>query len=280
MILVTGATGQVGSQLVPQLLDRNVPVRALTRDVSKLASWGDRIQPVSGSFDQPETLLAAMQGVEQVYLMSSGVGAEHVEMAVNAAKQAGVRHIVLLSSLGANDTTFLIGKWHHDREAAVRESGLAWTFLRPGYFMSNALMWAETIKTQGAVYVPGSGGWSAPIDPQDIATVAALALTQPGHEDHIYDLTGEEILTTAEQLDILSRALGKPLQFVNVPPDAAREQMLQSGMPAIYVDAIMELFTRMREGGGALKTDTFERLTGHKPRTFEAWCRNHVAAFQ
>jgi len=280
MILVTGATGQVGSQLIPQLLDRNVPVRALTRDASKLARWGDRVEIVAGSFDQPETLQAAMQGVEQMFLMSTGVGAEQVEAAMTAAKQAGVRHAVFLSSMGANDPTLLLGKWHHDREEAIRASGLAWTFLRPGFFMSNTLMWAETIKTQGAVYFPGGEGQVAPIDPQDIAAVAALALTQSGHDGQIYELTGPELITTGEQVEILSHVLDKPLRYVDVPPDAAREEMLKSGIPAIFVEAITELYARMREGRGALKTDTFERVTGRKPRTFEAWCREHVAAFQ
>jgi uncharacterized protein YbjT (DUF2867 family) len=280
MILVTGATGQVGSQLIPQLLERNVPVRALTRDPGKLAHWGNRIETIASSFDQPDTLLAAMQGVERMFLMSAGVGAGQVEAAMQAAKQAGVRHVVFLSSMGADDPTLLIGKWHHDREAAIRASGLAWTFLRPGYFMSNTFMWVETIKTQGAVYVPGSQGQFAPIDPQDIAAVAAVALTQPGHGGQIYELTGPELMTTGEQVEILARVLDKPLRYVDVPPDAAREEMIKSGMPAIFVEAMTQLFTRMREGRGAIKTDTFEQVVGRKPRTFAAWCRDHIAAFQ
>ncbi len=280
MILVTGATGNVGSELVPQLLELEQPVRVLSRDANKVAHFGDRVERAIGSFDQPDTLDAAMQGIEQVFLMTAELGEEHVQAAVEAAKRTGVSRIVYLSSLGAGNPTIQIGKWHHDREAVIRDSGLAWTFLRPGMFASNVLQWADTIKTQGAVYYPGGAGKVAPIDPRDIATVAALALTQPGHDGNIYQLTGDELLTIGEQVEILSRVLDKPLRYVDIPPSAAREGMLQSGMPPVLVDAIIELFTLVRQDQVTYRTDTFEQTTGHKPRTFEAWCRDHAAAFQ
>ncbi len=127
----------------------------LTRDLRKVEHWRDRIQATVGSFDQPETLDTAMRGVEQVFLMSAGEGTCHIEAALQAAKRAGVKHIVYLSSSGAMEQALQIGQWHRDREAVIEASGLTWTFVRPGQFMSNALMWAETIKTQGAVYFPG-----------------------------------------------------------------------------------------------------------------------------
>src|SRR5207237_197124 len=148
------------------------------------------------------------------FLMTNEVGAGHVETMMKAAQQAGVRHVVYLSSTGANHPTLLLGRWHRDREEIIRASGLTWTFLRPGNFMSNTLMWAETIKTQETVYFPGGAGRTAPIDPQDIAAVAALALTQPGHEGRIYELTGGELLTAAQQTEILSHVLGKPIRYV------------------------------------------------------------------
>ncbi|HLK56037.1 MAG TPA: SDR family oxidoreductase [Chthonomonadaceae bacterium] len=279
MILVTGATGNVGSELVSQLLDRNQQVRVLTRDPRKVAQWGDRVECAVGSFDEPATLDAALKGVDKMFLMTSEIGSGQVEAAIKAARQAGVQHVVYLSSTGANHPDLLLGKWHQDREAAIRASGVAWTFLRPGNFMSNTLMWAETVKTQGAVYFPG-GGQSAPIDPEDIAAVAAVALTQAGHEGQIYELTGEELLTVAQQTEILSHVLGKPLRYVDVPPAVAREGMLQRGMPPILADAVAQVFTYVRDGRGAQATDTVERVVGRKPRTFEAWCRDHVAAFQ
>jgi uncharacterized protein YbjT (DUF2867 family) len=141
-------------------------------------------------------------------------------------------------------------------------------------------MWAQTIKTQGAVYFPGGEGRSAPIDPQDIASVAAVALTNSGHEGRIYELTGGELLTAAEQTEILSRVLAKPIRYIDVSPSAAREGMLKSGMPPPLADAVTEVFEAMRGGEVAQITNTFETVVGRKPRTFEAWCREHAAEFR
>jgi uncharacterized protein YbjT (DUF2867 family) len=280
MILVTGATGNVGRELVPQLLDLKQSVRVLTRDAHKVAHWKGSVEVTIGSFEQPDTLDAAMQSVKQVFLLSAGLEASHAKTAVWAARRTGVPHIVYLSSMGAGNPNIQLFRWHHESEEAIRDSGLIWTFLRPGQFMSNALMWAETIKSQETVYFPGGNGTTAPIDPRDIAAVAALALTQPGHESKIYELTGAEPLTAGKQVEILSRVLGKPLRYVDVPPAAAREGMIKSGMSVVVADAVAELFTMVREGRASQTTDTFERIVGKAPRTFEAWCQDHVAAFQ
>jgi (4-alkanoyl-5-oxo-2,5-dihydrofuran-3-yl)methyl phosphate reductase len=285
MILVTGATGNVGSELVSQLLDLNQRVRVLTRDPQKVAHWGDRVECAVGSFDQPSTLETALQGVDRIFLMTSEVGAGQVEAMMSAARQADVRHVVYLSSTGAKYPNLLLGKWHHDREEAIRASGLTWTFLRPGNFMSNTLMWAQTIKTQGTVYFPGGEGRTAPIDPQDIAAVAALALLHPGHDGRIYELTGGELLTAAQQTETLARVLDKPIRYVDIPPSTAHEGMLKSGMPPLVADAVIEVFSFVRvgrfpDGQEAQINDTFEQVAGRKPRPFEVWCRDHVSAFQ
>lgn len=280
MILVTGATGNVGQELVSQLLEQGQSVRVLTRDPRKAAIWGDRVACTQGSFEEPETLKAALQGVDQLFLMTNEIGAEHVQTMMRAVQGTEVRNIVYLSSTGAGHPELIIGKWHIDREEAIRASGLSWTFLRPGNFMSNALMWAETIKTQGVVYSPSGEGRTAPIDPRDIATVAALALTTPDHVGKIYELTGEEALTAEQQTEILALALGKPLRCIDVPPAAFREQMVQRGLPPLVADATAEIFALIREGWGGTATDTFAQVVGRKPRAFEAWCRDHIAAFQ
>jgi uncharacterized protein YbjT (DUF2867 family) len=200
--------------------------------------------------------------------------------AIAAAKQAGVRHVVKLSVIGAEKPVFTFSKWHAQAEKRLMDSGLEWTMLRPINFTTNSLTWAETVKTQGAFYQPtGDGRWAA-IDPADIGVVAVKALTTRGHEGKGYTLTGPESLSAAGYAAKLSAVLGRPVKFVDVPPEAAREGMLKSGIPPVYVDAILDLFAFIKAGKVDLVTDTVEKVTGRKAGTFEAWVRRNIVAFQ
>jgi uncharacterized protein YbjT (DUF2867 family) len=201
---------------------------------------------------------------------------------IEAAKKAGVQHIVKLSTLEATEHKIKVGQWHYEREELIRSSGLHWTFLRPGMFMSNSIQWwADSIKGQGSVFSPGGKkGKAAPVDPRDVARVAALALTQPGHHGQAYQLTGSELFTIGEMVQVISQVLGKPIQYVDIPPIAAKLFMLKTGMDKALVNALMEMLASLRRNEGAIVTDTVQRLTGHPPRTFAAWCREHVTAFQ
>ena len=277
MILITGATGNVGQELVAQLLELKQAVRVFVRDERKVAYLGNRIERAVGDLDRPETLAAAMQGVDRMYLMTYETQQDINVLA--AAKSAGVKHIVKLSTLEANIPELPIGVWHHDREQLIEASGLTWTFLRPGQFTSNALQWARTIKQQSTVYASYGEGKVAPIDPRDIAAVAAIALTQPGHTGQIYELTGPELVTTREQVAILAGVLGKSLRHVEIPPLAAKEQMLQHGMPPAVAEALTDLAIAVREGKAEQYTDTVEKVTGCPPRPFEVWCCDHRPAF-
>ncbi len=151
--------------------------------------------------------------------------------------------------------------------------------LRPGNFSSNALRWAHTIKTQGAVYAPHGDGKSAPIDPRDIADVAFHALTEDGHEGKTYGLTGDESMSTREQVAVLSKAIGKELRFVDVPEAGARSAMIGSGLPEIMADAVLELVRAGAGPSGGMKTDTVREVTGHGARTFADWAKDNAAAF-
>ena len=281
MILVTGATGDIGGDVVRQLVAAGESVRALARDPARAAKLGPAVEVTRGDLLQPDTLAAAFAGVTKLFLMAHAgdlpLVAEH---ALAAAKRAGVRHVVLLSS----STTLIeplvtIGKWHLAAEQQLEATGLSWTMLRPGNFASNALRWAPMIKARGAVFAPLGPGKSAPIDPHDIASVAVKALTTPGHEGKKYVLTGDELLSAAEQVDILGAALGKPLRFVEVPAANARAAMLESGMDEVFADAMLELFSLSRAGGEALRTSTVREVTGAAPRTFAEWVRAHLSAF-
>jgi uncharacterized protein YbjT (DUF2867 family) len=201
--------------------------------------------------------------------------------AADAAKKGGVKHIVMLSSASVRDENpTQIGRWHIDGEAKVKASGIPWTMLQPGAFASNTLQWVGSIKASGAVFLPMGEGKMTPIDPHDIADVAVKVLTEPDHEGKSYELSGPESLTTAEQLAKISAAIGKPLKYVDVTPEAAREGMAKAGMPEVFINAMLEISARVREGQGWDANETVEQLLGRKARPYEDWLSRNVAAFQ
>jgi uncharacterized protein YbjT (DUF2867 family) len=278
MILVTGATGNVGSEVVEQLVSAGHPVRVLVRDERKVAHLAKQVQKAVGDLDKPETLPAAMQGIDKMFLVITGNGAVQTQNALAAAKQAGVRHIVKLSSSTVRYPV-KIGEWHREREKLVAESGIASTFIRPGAFMANALRWAPMIRSQAAVFQAGTDGKTPAIDEKDIASVSVVALTRPGHEGKSYEISGPVAISAAEQVAILSKVLGKPVRIVDVPEAAAADSMRKGGMPPAMVDAVLELIRLARSAGAVEVSPVVEQLTGATARTFESWCQDHVAAF-
>ncbi|MGA7127139.1 MAG: hypothetical protein WBZ19_12575, partial [Chthoniobacterales bacterium] len=157
--------------------------------------------------------------------------------------------------------------------------GLPWTFLRPGGFMSNTFQWAGTIKSQAKVFNPMGDGKTAPISPYDIAAVAAVALTSSGHEGNAYDLTGPAVLSTPDQVQILSKIIGKPIECVDIPVEVASERAIASGVPEVLVESLAQLWRQVRAQSAAFQTKEVERLTGRPGQTFETWGREHRAAF-
>lgn len=173
------------------------------------------------------------------------------------------------------------GMWHREQEKLIESSGLNWTFLRPTMMMVNTIeWWASTIKNQSSVYFPGGRGSVSPVDPRDIAAVACTVLTQAGHAGKVYELTGPEVLTIRDMVRILSRVLGKPIRYVNVPVFMAGIWMRRSGMSKQLVSGLMETLGALHRNEYAYVTDTVARVGECEPRTFEEWCRDHIAAFQ
>lgn len=280
MILVTGATGNIGGEAMRLLLARGERMRALSRDPARLAGKADGAEVVRGDLLQPETLGPALDGVEKALLVA---GAEDLPAAaanIVRARSATLRHVVLISSWTiAFEPPTAIGNWHLAAEEVLKASGLAWTMLRPGYFASNALRWAGSIRAQGAVYAPVSAA-TAPIDPRDIAAVAVRALTEPGHEGKTYVLTGEVVATPAQQVEQIAAALGKPVRLNEVPDAAAHAGMIKAGMPEALADAILELaHAGLARPEPDLSGDV-RAVTGAAPRSFADWVRDHVAAFR
>ncbi len=279
MILVTGATGHVGRELIPQLLQAGQTVRALGRDAGRLAALPTGAERCVGDLNDPAALAVAIGDVSRIFLVT--YDSQQDRNVLGAAKRAGVQRIVKLSTLEAAEHKIKVGVWHYEREDLIRASGLGWTFLRPGMFMTNAVdWWAASIRQQGAVFFPGGKGRVAPVDPRDVAAVGCRALTEPGHDNQAYELTGPELMTMAGMVEIIGKQLGRPLKYQDIPPLAARLWMLKSGMDRRLVDALMEMMTSLRRNEGAIVTDAVERVTGLKPRTFETWCREHIAEFQ
>ncbi|MFJ9540879.1 NAD(P)H-binding protein [Streptomyces sp. NPDC101225] len=283
MILVTGATGHVGGELVRRLADAGRPVRAMTRRPAR-ARLPEGVEAVYGDADDPASLAAAFAGVSGAFLMSAQAvgtapGPTHDLALAQAAARAGVRRLVKLSVLDAGAGTDVIARWHAEAESAVTDPSRnwAWTLLRPGRFMSNALQWAGQLRTGDEVAVPFADRPAASVDPADLADIAAQALTADGHAGATYELSGPQSLTPVEELSVLGEVLGRALRANALPPQAARAGMERYGFPAEVVDAIMR--RTLESDRGAEVLPTAEKLLGRPARTFAQWARAHTEAF-
>ncbi len=274
MILVTGATGNVGSALIKELDVLKAPYRAGLRHAGSMG-----IDSVAFDFDDPATFGPALTGVEKLFLLTSG-GTEREGPAVDAAKAAGVRHIVKLSVWGSEREDFAFGRHHRAIEKRIEASGVPYTFLRPNGFMQNYLTQAETIKGRGAFYLPSRDSRYSLIDVRDVGAVAARILTASGHEGRGYALSGPESLSNGEIAQKLSAATGKPVAYVGVPDDVFRKSLVDAGVPGPYADDYIDLFHYYIAGKGAAVTAEVEQVTGKAPRTFDEFATDFAAQFK
>jgi uncharacterized protein YbjT (DUF2867 family) len=280
LTLVTGAAGNVASRVVRRLLKRSMPVRAFVRPNDAKPS-GTGVEVFEGDLADRERVRAAMKGVSKVYLLATGIDLVALEAAVvDAAIAEKVELIVKHSVQGAHYETALIPRNHRASEKHIEASGVPYTFLRPGSFASNALGWVGMLRSGDSVYGP-YGEMALPvIDPEDLAAVAEKVLTEPGHLGKIYELTGPQALTTAEQVAILGGVLGRRLAYVHVPDDVARKGMVDKGMLPAYADAMIGLVKMLRDIGRVDPTPTVATLLGRSATSFESFVRANASAFR
>jgi uncharacterized protein YbjT (DUF2867 family) len=277
MILVTGATGNIGRELVGALAARGEQVRALVRPAGdRQQAFPPGVQPAAGDLNSPDSMRAALAGARGLFLLP---GYQNMAGTLAEASQAGVKQVVLVSSssVEGGDPGNAVTHYMMESEAAVRESGLAWTFLRPFGFMSNALQWVPQLQAGDVVRAPWPDVPVAMVDPCDIAAVAAVALTSAGHEGRHYTLSGPEPLRPADRVRVLGEVLGRDLTFEGQPDDEARAQMSEA-MPAEYVDAFFRFYSAGTLDESHVRPDVSD-VTGRPPRSFRQWARAHVGAF-
>ncbi len=285
MILVTGATGLNGSELVLRLSAMGIPVRALVRSATRAQGFSSlsNVEIVEGDMERPETLTRALQGVDRAMLISSSDPAmlEVQSNFIEAARKAGVKHVVKLSGIMPDlDSPFRFARMHGEIERRLETSGMAFTHLRSGEFMHAYFRQVPSIVARGALFLPMEDAKIASIDIGDLAEVAAAVLTGSGHEGKIYPLTGPEALSMTEVAEKLSAATGKMIQYVNVAPEEAKRAQLAAGVPPFTADALAELFAERRKGKEAQVSPVIQTVFGRRATSFDEFAMRNAAIFR
>ncbi len=280
MILVTGSSGTIGSELIKLLTAEGRPVRAGYRSRPPTTAG---VRPARIDLSTGEGLKEAVDGVDAVFLLVGEMDDQTAAelRVVEAAKRAGVRRLVKLSVLGAPTEAYSFAKVHRPVERAIESSGIPYTLLRPGSFMQNFVTFeGEGIRQTGSFALPCGHARQTMVDVRDIARVAAKVLTSGGHEGKAYDLCGPELLTYAQAAEKLSAATGRKITYVDVPEDEYRKMMTGMGVPGSYVERLLELYRYIREGRAAVTSTSVKDVTGREPVTFDQFAREHAAVWR
>jgi uncharacterized protein YbjT (DUF2867 family) len=283
MLLVTGATGTTGTEVLRGLREREIDVRAHIHDESKAGAVKELgAEAVVGEMGDPKTLEPALEGVERAYLVSplSPMQAEYEQVFVETARAAGVKHVVKLSTIGASTQSPLrFGRNHAVVEQALRDSGLEWTFLRPNGFMQNNLAWSPRVQ-DGTFYSPVPDAAFSIVDARDVAEVAVAALTSEGHAGKAYALTGPEAVSYRDQARRLFAAAGREVEVEEVPADAVKQALVEAGVPPWNAEGLAELWELYASGGATLVATGVQDVLGRPPRDLDTFARDHADAFK
>lgn len=293
-ILVTGATGTVGSELVKQLTSTSlltpssgIKVRGAIHSQNKVEEFRQNNRTVEIAimdFNKPQTVAEALNGVDQLFWLTlprPNVTEEISSNLIREAKKNDVRQIVKLSVFQLVGS---IGRWHRHEEKIIEESGIPYAFLRAGAFMQNFIsFFGQTIKNQNAFYLPAGNGKVSFVDVRDIAAVAVHSLVDgvgSQHEGKAYDITGGEALSYGQAAEVLSSEVGKKINYMNISDDEARKGMKDTGADDWTINSMIELFEIIRAGYASVVSPIVEQITGHKPVTFEQFAKDHAGAFR
>ena len=281
MILITGASGNVGKEVLKQVAATGAKVRAAFQTVTKAAAAPSGVEIATMDYNKPETLQAALKGIERVFLVAPPTpNLPALERkAIDEIKQSGVRHVVKLSAMGGRDAVF--PRQHADSEDYIKSSGVAYTFLCPNGFMQNFVTYnGATINTQNAFYGSQGDGEVSHIDLRDIAAVAVKTLIEDGHQGKAYTLTGTEALSNARVAEILSDDTGREIKYVDLTAEQFKQALLGAGLPEWSANALVDLQQFYRRGSASAVTRDVEQLLGRKPISFEQFSRDYAQAFQ
>jgi uncharacterized protein YbjT (DUF2867 family) len=282
-ILVTGATGNTGAAVLQQLEKRGAIVRAMvrsTKDAARLPTTSATV--VTGNFDDPRSLETALNGVTRAYLVTpSSPDAEAQQMRfAELAAAAGVAHLVKLSQFAADQASpvrFL--RYHAAVERRIRELGIGFTFLRPNLYFQGLLAFQPMIAAQGQFVAPIGDARVSAVDVRDIAAMAALTLTEDGHDGKTYTITGPAAVTHTEMANALSKAIGRPVAFMDVPSDAFAGALKAAGVPPWQVDGLVEDYAHYARGEAATISPHVRAVTGVDPRDVDRFAEDYASAF-